>query len=174
MKSIFKGLVCIALLAVLMPSVVNADQRDEEIGASKTGVLSSLFSTHGGVKAALEATVALNEDFGTSTASYNQANGSAATSGWINVEDYNDDMIWGVDLSVLGSTGIDITFEGLLSDDATAPRLIYTKSFSAIDRNYKLSIAEGGLKYIRAGGQATGTDGTNTCSIKLRAEGKRK
>ncbi len=174
MKRIFKVLVCIVLLAVLVQSVVNADQRDETVaGVTATGVLSSLSTTHNGVVAALEAIVASGEDFGTATASYNQANESAATSGWINTEDYNDDIVIHVDLETLGSTGVDITLEGLLTDDTTSPILLWTESFSGVNTGYSRVVGTP-TKYFRVGGQATGTDGTDSCTIKIRAEGRRK
>jgi sulfur carrier protein ThiS len=169
----FKSLACIGLLA-LMPVVANAGQRDEKVaGVTATGVLSSLSTTHNGVVAVLNATVASSEDFGTPTVSYNQANESAATSGWINVEDYNDDIVVHVDLSVLGSTGVDVTLEGLLDDVTDTPIILWTESFASINTGYSRVVGTN-TKYFRVGGQATGTDGTDTCTIKVRAEGRRK
>lgn len=171
-----KKIVIIVFGALIVYQVVcfAAERITEKIaGVTETGVISTAFNTHSGKKAVKEAIVASQENPGTSTVSYNTANGSLATDGWIDVTDYNDGMIWHVDVEQFGSTGIDATFEGLISDDTSSPILLYTKSFTGTDTTYRLPIAEKGLKYVRLGLKATGTDGTDIVDAKIRAEGNR-
>lgn len=152
-----------------------AERVTEKIaGVTETGVISSVSNTHNGKKAVKEAIVASQENPGTATVSYNPANGSLATDGWVDISDFNDGIIWHVDVEQFGSTGIDATFEALISDDTSSPILLYTKSFTGTNTSYRLPVAEKGLKYVRLGLQATGTDGTDIVDAKVRAEGERK
>lgn len=171
-----KKIIIIVFVALIAYQVVcfAAERIVEKIaGVTETGVISNAFNTNAGRKAVKEAIVASQENPGTSTVSYNTANGSLATDGWIDVTDYNDGMIWHVDVEQFGSTGIDATFEGLISDDTSSPILLHTKSFTGTDTTYRLPVAEKGLKYVRLGLQATGTDGVDIVDAKLRAEGNR-
>lgn len=172
-KAIIVGLI-IALFAYHTISYGQTSVTEKLRGVTATGITSYTSKTSSGMKFAKEAVIFTDYNPGTSTAVYNNAGGLAAASGWINVTDFNDDIIYRVDLATLGSSGLDVTFEGLLGDIGGDIIDIYTKSFSAVDTTYNLSIAEGGLKYVRAGLQATGTEGTDSVSISFRAEGVRK
>lgn len=124
----------------------------------------------------IDAAIQTNHDPGTSTATYNDASESAATSGAIKVAEYNDEITIQVSLDTLGSTGIDVLVQGVFGTDTSSWGKIYTKSFSATtaaNEDYVLSIQEGALKWIRVGTQATGTDSTDDITVSLRAKGKR-
>ena len=52
-------------------------------------------------------------------------------------------------LSNSGSTGIDATFEALISDDTSSPILLYTKSFTGTNTSYRLPVAEKGIEICK-------------------------
>lgn len=147
----------------------------ERIGNWMTGVTSAIYERGGGTKNVKEVILFSNYNFATDTAVYNDSGGSATTSGWVDVRDYNDEILIGVNLSELNSTGNTLTFQGLLSDDTSNIIQIYQKAFSAVNTTYSLPIGRdrGGLKFFRVKGQATGTEGTDTCTVLLSAEGRR-
>ncbi len=145
--------------------------KEKVAGVTETGVTSNTSNTSHGEKKAKEAVIFSAYDFG-ATAVYNNAGGAAATSGWIDVADFSDDIIFHVNLTTLGSTNLTITWQGLLSDDTTAPMDIYDEVFTAVDTGYVTHLSEGALKYVRIKGITTG-DSTDACTIFMRAEGAR-
>ena len=173
MNKLMKCLCGMVLFSAIICQDVTAKRIEEKIGATATGIISYSSNTAYGTKQRIEFTIA-NEatDPDDSAIDYNPANTSLATDGWINVQNYNDAICIRVDLSTLASTGIDVTFWGLFSDKAADQVLLYTKSFSATDANYKVCLAEEGLKWIRVGRIATGSDDTDAVSITGFAEGR--
>lgn len=160
-----------AFLAALFTFQSVCQAFEERIGGLSTGVTSTTYRTSAG-KEVKESTIFSAYDFD-DTARYNSAGGTAVSSGWINIQDYNDDILFMVNLATLASTNLTITFQGLISDDTSNPIEIYPKVFTATDTDYSLSVAEGALKYVRIKGITTG-DATDACTILMRAEGERK
>lgn len=147
----------------------------ERIGNKMTGVTSAIYERGGGTKNVKEVILFSNYNFGTTTAVYNDSGGSTSSDGWVDVRDYNDEILISVNLSALNSTGNTLTFQGLLSDDTANIIQIHQTAFTAVNTTYSLPIGsdKGGLKFFRTKGQATGTEGTDTCTILLSAEGRR-
>ncbi len=154
-----------SMLSLLLSSPLYAVAIKEKIGGvTETGVTSGTYNVFGG--RSKEATIFNGYNPG-ATVVYNNDGGVAATSGWILVSDFSQEMIFHVDLSTLGSTGLDFDVEGLLSDDTSTPMAIFTKSFSATNEGYTLPICEGALKYIRCSIQATGTPAADVITVKF-------
>lgn len=172
----FKNII-IALIIILFSyhvvSYAQTSVTEKLAGVSNTGIISYVSTTNSGRKSAKEAVIFSDYDFGTTTAVFNGAGDSAVTSGWINVIDHNDEIIYQLDINTLESTGLSIAIEGLLSNDTSKTMDIFSKSFSTVVAGYDLPIKDKGLKYIRFKGIATGTDGTDSVSVNFRAEGRK-
>ena len=144
-------------------------------GVTETGINSETEFIKYGTSEIKRAVLFNSYNVGTDTAVYNNDGGSAATSGWVDVRDFNDAISFSVNVATLGSTGNTLTWQGLYGDDTSNLIQIYQKAFSAVDADYPLPIGseKGGLDYIRVKLQATGTEGTDAVTVKLNAEGKR-
>ena len=129
----------------------------------------------------VEAVIVSDYDLGgdaSTTKVYDEEEGTANNSGMVYVGDTNDSITYHVDLKTKGSATVICTFEGKLDDNFNVTTgqwmLLYTKTFSATDTQYSLSLSEGALKYVRVGMQATASAGTDDITITMRAEGTRK
>lgn len=124
----------------------------------------------------ISATIQDEHNPGTSTATFNDAGGSTATSGAINVSGYPDILIQ-MRVATLGSTGIDFDIEGSVENAISASTVwghVYTKSFSAVTtKDFGFPVHERTWKWIRIGTQATGTEDTDDISSFIRAKGRR-
>ncbi len=125
----------------------------------------------------ISATLFDDHDPLTSTAHYNDASGTSATAGAINVSKY-DDILVQMRVDTLGSTGADFDVEGSTEVSVSASTIwghIYTKSFSAVTtKDFMFPVHEEGLKWVRTSVQATGTEGVDVISAFFRAKGKHK
>ncbi len=139
------------------------------MGAAETGIKSHTMVGH--KKQILEAVI-FNSYAVTTTKVYNNSGGTSETDGWINVSYYNNRKIFHVDLDTLASTDVTVVAEGLISDDTSSPMTLFSKTFTVVDTDYSLPICEG-IKYIRMSALANGA-GTNSISVKFRAEDSRK
>ncbi len=126
------------------------------------------------VNSDLEVVIVDNYDLGgdaSTTKVYNEAEGTTFYDGAIDVEGY-ENIIYHVDLKTLGSTTITLTFEGKIDDDFTVATgghmLLFTKSFTATNENYKIQLAEHGLKHVSVG-MVSDDGGTDDITIKMRA-----
>ncbi len=109
-------------------------------------------------------------DPGTSTMVYNDAGGSAEASGSMNTERFTEKRKFQIQITTLGSTGIDINIEGKVGTD-TNWAMMWTRSYSATGGD----IVDVGTETdnIRVGSQATGTDGTDAISVHAKFRGKK-
>lgn len=165
MNKLIKGFAITAFCAVLaFQSLCYADV---------TTAQPVITNGHGWVEAVIVDNYDLGGDAGTSTV-YNEAEETGNNAGIIPVENTNDDITYHVDLKTLGSTTVTLTFEGKVDDDFNATTgqwmLLHTKAFTAVNTQYSLSIAEGGLKWVRVG-MTSDDGGTDDITIKVRAEG---
>lgn len=164
-----KLLIVTIMFLVLSASTIHAQVKKQLIGATETGITIEI--SNQARKSVIESLI-FSSYAVTTTKIYNNTGGVATTSGWINIAEYNDNIIFHVDLDTLGSTNVIFTVEALLTDDLSSPMTLFTKTFTAVDTDYSLPICEHGLKFIRCSAIATGA-GTNSISVKFRAEGLR-
>lgn len=166
--NVFIRLVIIGLLGVL---AVHQPICYAKI-VTKNGV--TLNKTETRNKQFIYAAIQTDNNCGTSTATYNDAGESAISSGAINVAGYNDAILIQMEVSTLGSTGVNYLIEGSTEVKIANWGEIDTVSFDAVTtKDYILPILEGALKWIRVGTQATGTEGTDSVSSKIMAEGSK-
>lgn len=153
-----------------------AERRHPAVASTASNVISNTSKSDIGMKAIKRAIVLNNVNPGTSTVIYvTNTTGTPANDGWVDVSDYNDAIVWTVDLSELGSTGMDVVFESMINyDDEAVPDFVFTKSFDSTDTSYQFNVAEEGLSFVRAGVIATGSAGADAITVKLKAEGGRR
>jgi len=155
---------CLVIFSIFLSSVVYSDTTTTRPVVKR----SSKF---------IEAVIVDNYDLGgdaSTTKVYNEAEGTLFYDGAINVSGY-ENVIYHVDLKTLGSTTVTLTFEGKLDDNWTTTDewlLLFTKAFTATNANYKIELAEEGLKWVSVG-MVSDDGGTDDITIKMRAERKR-
>ena len=161
MKKLF-GLIIIGLLLISHP--VDAQSIS---GAGMTYKKSQVT-----VDQFFETTVCLNDDPGTDTSTYNDADEATDLAGTVNVTNYNKEVSVEWHVPVLGSTGIDLTFHGRFGTD-TGWALLATeeiRSTTGTSTHGTITIQEK-PKYFKVGRIATGTDGVDDISIWIRGTG---
>lgn len=116
--------------------------------------------------------VALNQDPGTSTATYNPAGLSTEVAGEINTTRFTENIVVQYHVPLLGSSGIDLTVLGKFGTDTNWSTLdtvsisgtTGTNTYGFIDVTEK-------PRAVRVGVIATGTDGTDAISAWVHGEG---
>ncbi len=109
-------------------------------------------------------------DPGSDTMVYNSAGGSAEASGSMNTERFVEKRAFQIQVSTLGSDGMDVKIEGKVGTDTNwAP--MWEKSYAATGSD----IVDVGTETdnIRVGLQSTGTDSVDLISVHAKFRGKK-
>ena len=163
-KRLFKYLV----LVVLIVASVSMEAMSQNVTGSGMSTIKSNTKT----KQFFKSTVCLNDDPGTSTVVYNDADESTDVAGSVNVTRYDEEITVEWHVPTLGSTGIDITMLGRFGTD-TGWALLDTESITAVtgtSTHGTITIQEKPM-WFKVGRQATGVDGVDDISIWIRGSG---
>lgn len=160
------------LMIILMLGCFIAFAWQDVSAQSVTGAGMTFAKTRTKLEQFFTTVVALNDDPGTSTATYNSAGESTDVAGAINVTRYSKDITAEWHVPTLGSTGIDLIFLGRFGTDTGWVSLETESITSTTGANSHGSISiQEKPKWFKVSRQATGTDGPDDISLWVRGTG---